>query len=182
MKVLLFLTLMIAHVHADKQLIYKAKNLGIKLDKNDKETLEIGEISTARYVTGGILGTYPLGFGIGHAVQGRWSQKGYIFTAGELISIGVLLAGASECTGDLSRGGDCSSGAGTMTIGVLGFVAFRIWEIVDVWAAPLRIEKEYRELKKMIEEKEKSKNIDVSFSPFYSPSFNTAGVGLSLKF
>ena len=65
-------------------LVYEAQKKGINLTEKDQEILEIGEISQTRYIIGGILGTYPIGLGVGHAVQGRWSQMGWIFTAGEL--------------------------------------------------------------------------------------------------
>ena len=52
-------------------------------------TSSVTEISKNRYITGGVLGT-ALGFGIGHAVQGRWlSDKGWIFTSAELVTLGV---------------------------------------------------------------------------------------------
>lgn len=47
---------------------YDAQIKGIDLNEQDKKILEIGEITTARYVTGGILRTYPLGLAIGHAI------------------------------------------------------------------------------------------------------------------
>lgn len=81
---LLISTFTISISIADSTLIYDAKKKGIDLTDKDKEILEIGEISTVSYVVGGVLGTYPVGLGIGHAIQGRWSQKGWIFTAGEL--------------------------------------------------------------------------------------------------
>ena len=52
-------------------------------------TSSVTEISKSKYVTGGVLGTV-FGFGIGHGVQGRWSNdKGWIFTSAELVTLGV---------------------------------------------------------------------------------------------
>ena len=42
-------------------------------------------VSKTNYYAGGALSILP-GFGIGHAVQGRWREKGWIFTAGEVVS------------------------------------------------------------------------------------------------
>jgi len=41
----------------------------IELDQSEKDILYNGELGTARYVVGGILGTYPIGLGIGHACR-----------------------------------------------------------------------------------------------------------------
>src|SRR5205085_907677 len=59
----------------------------------DRKVLQIGEISDTRYVLGGVIGTYPIGLGLGHAIQGRYMDRGWIFTVGELGSLAVVLAG-----------------------------------------------------------------------------------------
>lgn len=119
------------------------------LDPEDQRILERGEISTARYITGGILGTYPLGFGVGHAIQGRYHDKGWIFTVGELGSLAIAAAGASNCMDDSESGakrwGKCKSGL--MVAGALAFTGFRIWEIFDLWFAPPKHNQRYRQLK-----------------------------------
>ena len=45
-------------------------------------------ISQSRYITSGVASVFP-GFGIGHAVQGRWLEKGWKFTAGSSLVIGA---------------------------------------------------------------------------------------------
>lgn len=172
-------------VLADSELIYEAKKKNIELTKKDKTTLEIGEISTTRYIIGGVLGTYPLGLGIGHAVQGRWDEDGQIFTWGELGSIAVVIAGAIGCVNEKTDGDDdwsCSSLDQTLIVaGAIGFVGFRIWEIVDVWAAPPFQNNKYRSLKKYINETKTPPLTKSSLDlvPVISPRF---GQGLGLKF
>ncbi len=74
---------------------------------------------------GGVLGTYPLGLGIGHAIQGRYLSKGYIFTIGELASVAVITAGLSDCTIDLfTDNSTCNSGLISLGFGAL--FGFRI--------------------------------------------------------
>ena len=149
--------------------IYDAQRKGIQLTEKDKEVLEIGEISTGRYVAGGILGTYPIGFGIGHAIQGRWSEQGWIFTAGELGSVAMLLGGLSSCLkGDADDFfDDCSGGENALiTVGLIGFIGFRIWEIVDVWAVPPSHNKKHRELQEYINKApEKTTKASLTLSP-----------------
>lgn len=81
------------------------------------------EFSTPRYVTGGVLSLYP-GFGIGHAVQGRWAERGWIFTASE---IAILGATGQSCFKTVDTGGGC------VMVGVLGFFVARILEVADAW-------------------------------------------------
>ena len=102
-------------------------------------------------------------FGIGHAIQGRWLESGWIFTAGELAIIGafattmifdllpplkkvVLPPGAKSKPGDFHADGPDGPTYyrrvfttahylvfGTFFLAVLGL---RIWEIVSAWNPP----------------------------------------------
>jgi len=167
---------------AESSLIYEAKKKEIKLTEQDEKILSIGEISTARYVTGGILGTYPLGFGVGHAVQGRWSEDGWKFTAGELGSLTLLVAGLIGCIDNALSADNCSDVENTLAVtGFIGFIGFRIWEIVDVWAAPPSYNKKYKELKNYIEKTSEKKDVKTSLdlTPLYNPRM---GQGLGLRF
>ncbi|MBC74466.1 MAG: hypothetical protein CME64_00465 [Halobacteriovoraceae bacterium] len=152
-----------------------AREKNISLTEEEKEILEIGEISTTRYVVGGVLGTYPLGLGIGHAIQGTWSHKGWIFTAGELASLAVFAGGISSCFD-----GDC----GSANLGAVAFVGFRIWEIVDVWAGVPSYEKQYKEMKGFILNKgpKKSEEVTFNFAPIYNSNLNAPGLGFGLRF
>ncbi len=96
------------------------------------------KISTTRYVVGGIIGTYP-GLGFGHLVQGRWRERGWIFLVGEVASAAVFTAGVMNCALESAFSGSstCRDNA-QMVIGELGFLGFKVWEIVDVWATPPR--------------------------------------------
>src|SRR5262245_38862858 len=49
------------------------------LTPEERELLARGEIDAGSAVAGGAIGTF-FGFGIGHAVQGRYSDMGWIFT------------------------------------------------------------------------------------------------------
>lgn len=167
---------------SDSELIYEAQKKNIHLTKKDKKILEIGEISTTRYVIGGVLGTYPLGLGIGHAVQGRWEEDGAKFTWGQLGSLGVILIGAVGCNKDDEW--DCSGGnEGLIVAGVIGYVGFRLWEIVDVWAAPPSYNSKYKKLQKYIEQSKSSDQIKASLDliPIINPRMGQ-GVGLKYSF
>jgi len=86
----------------------------------------IGQISDSRKITGRLLGTF-FGYGIGHAVLGKWLEKGWIFTALETTSSIIIWNGLS------SR--DFSTPVKTAFF--LGG-GVRFWEIIDVWTLDLQ--------------------------------------------
>ena len=64
----------------DKMTEFVAK--GVKADTTAEDTM--------RYLAGGLLGTF-VGFGIGHALQGRWDDDyGWVFAATQLGGIALL--------------------------------------------------------------------------------------------
>ena len=133
--------------HKDPRDNYQSKY--DELTPDEKRILVNGPVGDAQYIIGGILGTYP-GFGIGHAVQGRYSDKGWIFTVGELGAVVLMVAGAADCfssTNYDSNNNNCNSGSGTLLVGVLGYVGLHIWEIVDVWWGPHEQNERYRQIK-----------------------------------
>lgn len=93
-----------------------------------------GEISGAAMI-GGLAANYFFGFGLGQAIQGRWSDTGWIFTVGEVGSLGALIYGvldAVECE-DSDRC-DTDRGVALAVGGMIGFGVFRIWSMVDTVA------------------------------------------------
>jgi hypothetical protein len=185
---ILLLSLFSFPLCADSTTIYEAEKKAITLTEQDKRILEIGEISDTRYIVGGILGTYPLGLGIGHAIQGRWSDKGWIFTAGELGAATVFMIGALGCVSDELNNGlngkdDCRGLNEAMVVtGLVGYIGFRIWEIVDVWSVPPAHNRKVRELQNYIQQKPAK---EVKTSLHLVPILNSQmgqGVGLRLIF
>lgn len=132
-----------------------------------------GEMSTPRYVTGGIVGTIP-GFGLGHVVQERWLERGWIFTVGEVGSLALIGVGLNSCFADALSSGDCNN-TKTLGWGILGLVVFKVWEFGDVWLTPIIRNREYRELKKELEKRKK-----ISLAPLLDQ--NKVGLGLAFQF
>ena len=89
-------------------------------------------VPTGKYVTGGVIASV-IGLGIGHGIQGRYAEKGWIFTATEAAGIAMVMAG---CNDRKDRDGDgdkeCNN-AGLAGAGALIAIGFHIWEVVDVW-------------------------------------------------
>ena len=96
--------------------------------------LDLRLINFDDYVSGAVIGTI-LGFGSGHATQGRWEDGGSTFAAWETGFLGV--AGISALsfihTFDLySNRGDVF--AGMFLAAGIGFAVTRIFEIIDLWS------------------------------------------------
>ncbi|MGZ3774721.1 MAG: hypothetical protein ACXVCY_10255 [Pseudobdellovibrionaceae bacterium] len=142
------------------------------LTEHEREILRRGEVSDAQYIFGGILGTYP-GLGLGHAIQGRYMEKGWMFTVGESVSAIAIFAGIGDCWNG-SRYSTCNPGL--VGAGFVGLITFRIWEIFDVWATPLEQNRHYRELKGLLRENA------MTFEPALIPTADGGRFGLKLTF
>ena len=67
------------------------------------------------------------GFGLGHVVEGRWHEKGWIFTLGESVALAAIVYASAniECTSH------CEMVGPAMVTGMLGIGGLRIWETYD---------------------------------------------------
>ncbi|MGZ3769732.1 MAG: hypothetical protein ACXVCP_07845 [Bdellovibrio sp.] len=142
------------------------------LSESEREVLSRGEVSETQYIVGGIIGTYP-GLGIGHAIQGRYSEKGWIFTTGEIATLVAFASGIGDCWNG-NRYGSCNSGLALG--GLIGYLGFRVWEIVDVWSGPREQNRRYREIRNMLERE------SMSFQPILVPTKGGGMFGLNINF
>tara|TARA_R110002073_G_scaffold257750_5_gene420626 strand:- start:17577 stop:18206 length:630 start_codon:yes stop_codon:yes gene_type:complete len=107
-----------------------------------------GEISPLETIGGGLVSAWA-GFGLGHAVQGRYSDVGWMFTLGEVASLGVAVLGAIQVgqRGNSQR----FDNADTMLLaGVLSYGVLRVWEFVDTLAGPSAHNRRYRALRSKV--------------------------------
>jgi hypothetical protein len=119
----------------------------VQLTPEETELLAQGEISTGEMVAGGLVGSF-FGLGIGHAVQGRYLDKGWIFTVGELAGGSLVIFGIVQCLEQHELDdGDCDDAIPLLVGGLLVNAGFRVWEIIDVWAGPPRHNARVRELR-----------------------------------
>ena len=108
-------------------------------------------ISRSKYLQGGLLGTL-VGFGTGHAVQGRWQRDGWQHTAWQagaaafasygLFCYGYSSAGPDKLPPDPGSNTDpkskldyplCRNYLLMMSVGIPLFAVLRIIEIASVW-------------------------------------------------
>ena len=129
-------------------------------------------IDQSRYIAGGVISILP-GFGIGHAIQGRWLEKGWVFTLVPTLSV-VVGFGSKVFSRKIDRliqikyrdfqDDDFGNYVVAVTT-LLVVIPFHIWEIVDAWVLPSNY-----------------KITSLSVAPkFYSYKDNTF-VGLSLNY
>jgi len=125
--------------------ITRAESSGASLGQvqHDTKLLHEGEMSMPRYLVSGAIGAY-VGFGTGHAIQGRWLENGWIFTSGELATGMLGFAHLIGCGSNHSSDPSCGKASVLLT----AFIGFRLWEIFDVWYQPYAHDQKVRELKK----------------------------------
>lgn len=164
---------------------YVQQPVQLQLSEEQQALLARGEIPLGAYITGGIL-SYALGFGIGHAVQGRWREGGWIFTAGEVASVTAIIFGASEANRydraypSSEYEGQNRRGQKYMVAGIVGLIGFRVWGVIDAWVAPPIHNRKVRALKQQLG------LTPPSYSFYLAPPQGSSGsggvAGLSLSF
>jgi hypothetical protein len=130
----------------------EARTKGLSLTAREERVLEVGVVPRINYLLGGAVGTWPVGLGTGHMVQGRWRDTGWKFTVAQLGALGMVLA-SGDCAGKLLRNDDneCTGPNEVLMLsGLFAFVGLRLWEIYDVWAVPPRENARYRKLEERI--------------------------------
>lgn len=161
-------------------LIQLAKSKGVVLTAREERVARIGEISQQEYVWGGVLGTWPVGLGLGHVVQGRWRDDGQFFTYTEAAALGLMLV-SGPCVGKLFSNEDNDCGGiyeAVMLTGLVSYVGLRVWEAIDVWRAPLRQNRRYHYLRARLEQMPEPRKASVQLVPLLS----TQGGGLGVRY
>lgn len=162
--------------------VYAQPRPQLRLTDDELELLAGGEISTGRHVAGALLAISP-GFGAGQLAQGRWLDKGWIFTGGELASL-VLVFSSIRTTyscahydrvppsGDDPAGPetDCDTGSDVdearLAIGLGAYIGLRIWEIADAISGPSDHNRRVRALRGRIRQEAGG----VVVAPFLAPA------------
>ena len=133
---------------APPQPVYLAPGYHL-LSAEERQLLRRGEISDEAHIGGGLVGTF-FGFGLGHLVQGRFLDKGWIFMVGEAAAVTIVVIGLTGCYADAFDGRDnrCDDEFSTwLAVGLIGAVGFRIWELVDLWGGPPAHNERVRQLR-----------------------------------
>ncbi|CAN5668119.1 hypothetical protein BH11MYX1_BH11MYX1_58040 [soil metagenome] len=132
------------------------------------------EISDAR-ITGGTVASIALGFGAGQAIEGRYGETGWIFTAGEAVAVAGFAIGLHE--GGIQDPCDAchpnKSAALLALSSLLVLGGLRLWEVADAIEAPREANARLRRMQ-----------APTGAMPFVVPSSNGVGAvaGLSMGF
>ena len=165
----------------------------LRLTASQLQLLEEGEISTGQHVIG-VLGAAYVGFGMGHLLEGRWGERGWIFTVGEPLALAMMIKGLESnattvCESpDPDRPGshDCHSEGHSerskwMAIGgLVAFVGLRTWEIVDSYTGPVERNRKVRHLRALSGMNPQQ----VRLAPYLAPTADGAGgmAGVATRF
>jgi len=144
------------------------------LTLDEQRLLAEGEISAGQ-VVGGVVANWMLGFGIGHGIQGRWSDRGWIFTLAESGGLVLALIGAGQLAGDDDDGGLVS-----VYTGLTCFLVARVWSIFDAALGPSGHNEKVRDVKRRV-----GLPVDASrVIPYVAPGRDRGGgvAGLTFRF
>jgi len=121
-----------------------------QLTLDERYLLERGFISDGEWIGGGLVNVF-FGFGIGQAIQGRWSERGWIFTLGQGVSGVAFMYGFVRWFGDCFQPDtgcdDNSTGFGLMMAGMVGMTVFYVWGAIDAFAVPPEHNRKVRALR-----------------------------------
>ncbi len=129
---------------------YAYQPVQVQLTPEEADILDRGPINDGAHIGGGLISLF-FGFGIGQAVQGRYGDTGWIFTVGELGSLTLMIYGMSQLFNDCydygyDRSCNNNTGGTSLIIGALALTGFRIWEVVDAFAAPASHNRRYKDI------------------------------------
>jgi hypothetical protein len=155
----------------------KSKSLKEEDAIEDKAIIEAGPIGQRQYITAGITGSI-LGFGSGHVLVGKWRESGWMYTAGEVGFLSLMVIGYKKSIGDtLSTGFNGNfdgSQYAVMITGYVGFISTKLGEIFDIWTRPYEHNQRYKELTK------DNPLAQIQLYPVVAPS--KLGLGLAWNF
>jgi hypothetical protein len=106
-----------------------------QLAPDDQHLLARGEITDGQWIGGGVA-SILVGFGVGQAVQGRWGERGWIFTLGDAALGTVAMVSIGYTIGCSVSGTSCNTAIPVMYGSVLALAAFRVLEVADAFAVP----------------------------------------------
>jgi hypothetical protein len=101
----------------------------VSLTPSERALVARGEISRERHVLG-VVGSVVPGLGLGQVIEGRWLERGWIFTFG--VPAGLVIASIAASDFDL----DENVAAAMYIVGGGGALVLKVWEVVDAIRGP----------------------------------------------
>ncbi len=160
---------------------YAPAPMPVQLTLDEQFLLERGYISDGQQI-GGTVVAFFFGFGLGHAVQGRYMERGYLFTIGDAVTGFIFVNGMIKMF-------DCLFGSCTQAqeesmerwilVGAISTTVVRTWEIVDAAVGPSTHNRKLRDLHIRLG----MRPLYARMTPYVAPAHDTGAVaGVSLRF
>lgn len=160
---------------------YAPQPMQVQLTLDEQYLLERGYISDGQHV-GGTVVAFFFGFGIGHAVQGRFTERGYLFAIGDAVAGAIMVNGMiklSNCVLDSCTQAQEESMMKWLLVGTLSLSVVRIWEIVDAATGPTMHNRKLRDLHMRLG----MRPMYTRLVPYVTPAQDSGAVaGVSLRF
>ena len=102
----------------------------------DFSARSVKRISQSRYVAGGLIGTFlPFDFGLAHAVQGRYLDRGWIFTVTEAVGYAGF---ASSLYWIMTTENSTWTSVSLYLVSsfVLSLLCLKVFKTQDIWNIP----------------------------------------------
>jgi hypothetical protein len=160
---------------------YAQRPMQVQLTLDEQYLLERGYISDGQQV-GGTIVAFMFGFGLGHAVQGRFMERGYLFAIGDAVTGFIFINGFVKlmyCFEGCSEAQE-NNAVNWLIVGALSAGVVRTWEIVDAAVGPSTHNRKLRALHMRLGMQQP---MYTRLSPYLGPTRDGGGVaGVSLRF
>jgi hypothetical protein len=124
-----------------------AQPMQVQLTLDDQYLLERGYISDGQHIGGTLVAAF-FGFGIGHAIQGRFTERGYLFAIGDAVTGLIFMNGVVKLFTCFEGCSDArvDNAVNWMLVGLLSTTVVRTWEVVDAATGPATHNRKLRAL------------------------------------
>jgi hypothetical protein len=150
-----------------------APPLAPALTGEEQALLTAGEIPADRWLEGAVVSNF-IGFGVGQALQRRWTDIGWVFTFGEAATVATVIVIAEEVPSTQLNVYSSPVAASIFGAAILSTLGLRIWESVDAWTTPLKRNHRVRALRARL-----APPVGLYVAPTSSGRLST---GLSMRF
>ncbi len=114
-----------------------------QISDDDRDIIEKGDIGPSRAI-GGTLAAGFIGFGVGQGIEGRYGERGWIFTVADSVSCMTMFTGLLAIAGGSSESSRYHVAYGLALGGAAVCLGSRVWQVIDAAVAPDAHNKRYR--------------------------------------
>jgi hypothetical protein len=161
---------------------YAQPPMQVQLTLDEQFLLERGYITDGQHI-GGTLVSVFFGFGVGHAIQGRFGERGYMFAIGDAVGGAIFMTGVVKLFTCFEGCSDSrvDNAMNWLIVGALTTTVVRTWEVIDAATGPPAHNRKLRALHMRLG---MPVPMYTRMSPYLAPARDGDGAvgGLSLRF